>query len=71
VPESPRALVVPIRSPGPRGVLAAPPSPFNTPSTYSPSPFSPSSSSSFKPAVKVKPLLQVKPIDVKKDEVKK
>jgi len=53
--ESPRSHLLPIRSPGPR----TPSSPFSSPSSFAPSP------SSFKPAVKVKPMLQVKPSDGK------
>ena len=69
LPSSPRSQVLPIRSPGPRGG-AAPGSPFHSSFASSPSTFSPAGSS-FKPAVKVKPLLQVKPTEVKKEETKK
>ena len=50
-----------LRSPGGR-LVSQGASPFNS---FSPSP------SSFKPQVKVKPLLHVKPSEIKKDEVKK
>merc|ERR1719398_620663 len=53
--ESPRSHLLPIRSPGPR----TPSSPFSSPSSFAPA------ASSFKPAVKVKPMLQVKPSETK------
>ena len=55
--ESPRAAhLLPIRSPGPRNPSS---SPFSSPSSFAPA------ASSFKPAVKVKPMLQVKPSEAK------
>jgi len=60
--------VIPIRSPGPRTPIA--PTSFSSGLVATPqTPFS-SRPGSFKPAVKVKPILQVKPNEVKKDPSK-
>ena len=71
IPTTPGSTVVPIRSPGPRTpkVMAKfSGSGSGSPSLDSVSSFA-SSSSSFKPSVRVKPVLQVKP-EIKKDNPK-
>lgn len=63
-----RSTVVPIRSPGPRTPKLMP----KFPGSSSDTPLSGSgATSSFKPSVRVKPLLQVKSADVKKDAATK
>jgi len=59
-----RSTVVPIRSPGPRTPKLTP----KFPSSSTETPLSGTgATSSFKPSVRVKPLLQVKPTEIKKD----
>jgi len=68
VQQTPRSQLVSVRSPVPR--TPNPPTIFSTGLVATPqTPFS-SQSGSFKPAVKVKPILQVKPSEVKKDSTK-